>query len=437
MFSPGHSLRQKWHATIASAAPALFYVFMTYPIILLASGFLLIAFVIEYLGRRFRFPSVIALIVAGFIGNPLITSSGYTLSGLDILVPVLGTVGLIFIVLEGAADIELRRERLPLIVGASVAAVGGMLACITAFSLLAVSLLQLAPFQAVLLAIPFAVISSAVAIPSSGFLPVHDREFVVYESSISDIIGVLLFFSMARSDGSFFGALGSFVGGGILSLLISIVCALGLVLLLMRINGYIRFIPLLAGLFGLYALGELMHLSSLIMVLLFGLALNNPQLVVRIPFFRHWVDDSYTTTLNEFKVLLVELTFAIRGFFFILLGFSTKIADLISWEAWLAAMLMVCIIYASRYLILKLGRHEQIRALTWFAPRGLITILLYITAKATLVLPSYIDGAVVIVVLTSSLLILVANRQIPQDAPPEKKIDQAGPEAKQLHHTPN
>jgi len=194
-------------------------------------------------------------------------------------------------------------------------------------------------------------------------------------------------------------------------LLTSIVCALGLVLLLMRISGQVRFIPLLAGLFGLYAIGELMHISSLIMVLLFGLALNNPQLITRIPFLSHWIDESYDTTLDEFKMILIELTFAIRGFFFILLGFSTKLEAIFSWSAWFAAMLILSVIYSSRYLLLKLRNHTQVDALTWLAPRGLITILLYLSAKEVWPLPEFLDGTVVIVVLTSSLLILQASRK--------------------------
>ena len=55
---------------------------------------------------------------------------------------------------------------------------------------------------AVLAAIPFAVISSAVAIPSSAGLADRVREFVIYESSLSDILGVLVFYSWLGANGS-------------------------------------------------------------------------------------------------------------------------------------------------------------------------------------------------------------------------------------------
>lgn len=152
-----------------------------------------------------------------------------------------------------------------------------------------------------------------------------------------------------------------------------------------------------------------MHLSPLIMVLLFGLALNNPTLITRFRPFRGWLDDSYEATLNEFKLLTVELTFAVRGFFFILLGYWTDLSDLVSWRAWLAAAFVLAVIYGSRHLMLRLIRSEFALPLTWIAPRGLITVLLFLAAKEHLPLPRYFDGTVMLVVLASATLIAVGR----------------------------
>ena len=46
---------------------------------------------------------------------------------------------------------------------------------------------------AVLFAIPLSIISSAVAIPSATGLIDHEREFVIYESTFSDILGIMIF----------------------------------------------------------------------------------------------------------------------------------------------------------------------------------------------------------------------------------------------------
>lgn len=382
---------------------------MTYQAILTASVFLLLAFGIERFGRVSGIPSVIVLIAVGFAGKPVLASFGLKLEGIDVAVPIIGAIGLILIVLEGALDIELRRDRLRAVAGAFLMAGVGFALCVAAFTIAAHQIMSLTLLHAVILAVPFAVISSAVAIPSSSFLSPQGREFVVYESSVSDILGVMVFFALANSKGTVTDVFLGFIGGGVLSLLLAAVCAVGLVLILMRIDGHVRFIPLLAGLFGLYAAGKLMHLSPLIMVLLFGLALNNPTLITRFRPFKHWLDDSYEATLNEFKVLTLELTFAVRGFFFILLGYWTDLSDLASIEAWVTTLFVLVVIYGSRYFMLRIARTALADSLTWIAPRGLITVLLFLSAKETLSLPHYLDGAVMLVVLISATLVAVAR----------------------------
>lgn len=385
---------------------------LTYAAILTASCVLLLAFAIERGCHALKVPSVIALIAAGLVLRPLIEEFHFTPRGLDIVVPIIGTLGLILIVLEGAMDIKLKRERMRAVLSAVGVAVGGVVAVIAAFTGFAALAFDLPLLKAMLLAIPFAVISSAVAISSSGFLPSEQKEFVVYESSISDIFGVLLFFSLLNSDGTVSGAIAAFAGGGAISLALSILFAVGLVLILMRIDGHVRFIPLLAGLFGLYALGELLHLSPLILVLLFGLTLNNRQLLSRFSIFRNWFDDSYDERLNQFKMLVLELTFAVRGFFFLLLGYWSKPADMTSLNAWLVAAVILVTIYASRYLLLRAARQPMADVVTWIAPRGLVTVLLLLHAQNALQVPGYLNGAVIIVVLVSSALIGIARLKL-------------------------
>jgi NhaP-type Na+/H+ or K+/H+ antiporter len=178
---------------------------------------------------------------------------------------------------------------------------------------------------------------------------------------------------------------------------------------------------LLAGLFALYAFGKLLHLSPLIMVLFLGLLLNKPELVTRFAPLRNWVADDYPATLSEFKTLVVELTFVVRGFFFVLLGYWADMSDLISPWAWLAALMVLAVIFGSRFALLKfMSTPVDYRLLLWIAPRGLITVLLFLEAREVFELPGYLNGAVTLVVLGSSAMILVTRKihakQTPQDA---------------------
>jgi len=389
---------------------------MPYPAILSASLFLLVVFGIERICRRWGVPSVIVLVASGLLAQPALNSIGVQFTWTGMLVPIVGTIGLVLIVLEGALDIELKRERFRLISTTFLLATAGFVICVVIFASIARLTLDVSLVQAVLLATPFAVISSAVAIPSSDFLPPKKREFLVYESSMSDIIGVLVFFSLLGSDGSIKGALLSLLGGGVLSLLLSVLCSVALMLVLLRVDGHIRFVPLLAGLFALYATGKLLHLSPLIMVLFFGLLLNKPSLVTRFRPFHNWVDADYGVTLSEFKTLVVELTFVVRGFFFVLLGYWTNLADLVSLSAWLAAALVLLVIFGSRFVLLWLMLRTSTSPLLWIAPRGLITVLLFLTVRETLIIPGHLSGTVMLVVLGSSALILAARFMSNNDA---------------------
>ena len=399
---------------------------MTDQAIFVASIILLLAFAVERLGKVSGVPSVVILILIGLIGKPAMEIGGLELSGLDTAVPVIGTIGLILIVLEGAFDIDLHKDKLRHAKSAFLMAGAGLIGCTLVLASAANLILDLSIQQALILAVPLSVISSAVAIPSSAFLPAEGREFVVYESSVSDILGILIFFTLLASDGTLAGTLSKLVGGGLLSLALGSICAAGLLLILIRIDGHIRFIPLLAGLFALYAGGKMMHLSPLIMVLLFGLVINNPQLFSHLRGFRRLDSNSYDATLAEFKTLTMELTFAVRGFFFILLGYWTDLSTLLSVAAWAAAALILVVIFTMRLLLLRWLQHDLTDALAWIAPRGLITVLLFLAAKDAMALPAFLDGAVLLVVLVSAILISIGRLQWAKAGAPAEKLNAAG-----------
>lgn len=107
--------------------------------------------------------------------------------------PILGTIGLIVIVLEGSLDLELNKSKLPLVRKTVLVAFIPMI--ILGFTL-AGTFVYFGGYNfkdSLTSAIPLCVISSAIAIPSVKYLTKQNREFVTYESSISDILGVLFF----------------------------------------------------------------------------------------------------------------------------------------------------------------------------------------------------------------------------------------------------
>lgn len=383
---------------------------MTNTAILAASGLLLLAYGIEHFGRHFRLPSVVLLIIVGLVARQVLDAFGWQFHWVEPIVPVIGTIGLILIVLEGALDLTVSRERQALIVTAAASSLAGFLASLGAFALIFGALLRFQPDIAVMAAIPFAVVSSAVAIPSAAGLADRTREFVVYESSFSDILGVLVFYAWVSAEGSMEGFAMDLVGGGAISLVAAVLSAIALFYFINQIAGHVRFLPLLAGLVFLYAIGKEMHLSPLIVVLVCGLIINNPNLVTWHARLRDLQNETYRQTLHEFKGLVAELTFAMKSFFFLLLGYWTEVRSMLSVEAVLVAIAGIAAILGTRWLILKALRREGIAQLLWIAPRGLITVLLFLSARETGKLDAFPFGAVMLVVLVTSALTAMAHR---------------------------
>jgi NhaP-type Na+/H+ or K+/H+ antiporter len=197
----------------------------------------------------------------------------------------------------------------------------------------------------------------------------------------------------------------------------------------------VRFLPLLAGLVFLYAIGKELHLSPLIVVLVCGLVINNPRLLTWHKRLRRMQTESYAQTLREFKGLVAELTFAAKSFFFLLLGYWTDVKSMLSIEAWLIALAGIAFILASRWLLLRALRQEGIAQLVWIAPRGLITVLLFLSAREHGSIDNFPFGAVMLVVLVTAAMTGLAHRGAHAEdaAAPEGT---AAPEARTESQTP-
>jgi len=129
------------------------------------------------------------------------------------------------------------------------------------------------------------------------------------------------------------------------------------------------------------------------------------------------VRDGYEDTLAEFKGLVAELTFAVRSFFFLLLGYWTEIGHMREARAALVAAAVVAAIYLTRRLLLGALRQPEAARLLWLAPRGLITVLLFLAGLDAGRLQEFPFGAVMLVVLATAALTSLAHRGARDEAP--------------------
>src|SRR6478735_1794214 len=173
---------------------------MTVTIIITFCVLLLIAYVFDLSASKTKIPSVILLLILGWSVRQLTSYLDFKLPDLSSVLPVLGTVGLILIVLEGSLELELNASKFKLI---RKSFIGSLLSLLALAFILAFLFRHFGGYNlkdSLVNAIPFCVISSAIAIPSVRNIDAGQKEFVIYESSLSDILGVLIFNFLALNE---------------------------------------------------------------------------------------------------------------------------------------------------------------------------------------------------------------------------------------------
>ncbi|MFD2522690.1 cation:proton antiporter [Emticicia soli] len=350
---------------------------MTNTIIIIICSLILIAYLFDISAKNTKIPGVVLLLSVGIVAHIITNSLNLRIPNLEPYLPVIGTIGLILIVLEGALELEIKAEKRKLFVSTVQSAVLGLVL----FSImLAVGLYYLThqPFLNCLInAIPLGIISSAIAIPSVKNLSAGNREFVIYESSISDILGIIFFNFLVLHNSFGIATFTSFIFDIIIIIALSVVASIALGSMISKLSHHIKYIPIITILILFYIITKIYHLPSLVLVLAFGLFLNNAHLI-KFDFMRKWINlETIKTEVNSFEHLIAEVTFVIRSFFFIMFGYYTDLDSLLSLPDFVNAMLILVFIFGGRYLIFALLK-IKIEPLIYIAPRGLITILLFL-----------------------------------------------------------
>lgn len=386
----------------------------TYTTLVVLSTLVIFSYLFDLFAKRTRFPSVLLLLVTGIALRLLTGWLGIRTFDPMLMLAVLGNVGLILIVLEGALEIRFEPAKLGLIRRAFLSALLVMLTTTLLIAGLLHVLGGMRWYICLLNAVPFSIISSAIAIPSAAGLPSHDREFVIYESSFSDILGIVLFdfllYNQAFTSRSFVG-LGSDV---IAILVIAVVCCLALMWLMGVIQHHIKFFLIISALILVYALAKEVHLSSLIIVLAFGLLLNNADSLRHRLFQRYLHYERLPADLEQMKMLTAESAFLIRTFFFLLFGFSMEIGELARMPVLALGALIVGAIYLARIGSMALVAPREGDRAGFIAPRGLISILLFFSIPIQQMHPLMQDGVLFVVILCTSLIMsftLLASRR--------------------------
>lgn len=379
----------------------------TYHILIVLCVVTIISYIFNIISDRMKVPSVILLIVCGMILK--VVGDQYQM---NFLVPrtvleLLGVIGLIMIVLEGALDLKITPDKKKLIIRSLLSAVSVLFITTIAIADILHFAFEIPFKQALPYSVAMGVISSAIAIPSVNNLSADKREFIIYESTFSDILGIMLF-NYVISDKLLSLNTGLvFVWNLVLISLISIICTVLVLVLLKYLKGHIKVFLILSILILVYSLSKQWHLPSLFFILVFGLVLNNTE-----PFLKGWItgflDPRKLNSVNrELKGMTAELAFLIRTFFFLLFGYSIDLSLIISVPVLITGSIIILVILLIRYVFLRYISKTNVFPELFIAPRGLITVILFYSIPIELMSDKFNEGVLSFVILISGLIMML------------------------------
>ena len=398
----------------------------TYTLLIEGSVIIILSFIFGEIAKRTNVPSVLMLIILGILMKIGMDAFGI-MENVDFLplLEVLGVVGLIMIVLEAALELKLEKDKY-LAIGKAmlIALLGLVFSTWAAAEILEYFVEGMDSTTAWLYATPLSILSSAIIIPSVTGLKNEKKEFHIYESTFSDILGIMLFYfltsqlhggtgelgldgELAESAEHSSGAL-AYGGKVLITIVVSLIASYGIVLIFQRIKSHVKLFLLIAVLLLLYGIGKKFHLSSLIIILVFGLMIANMRLFFQGPLKKLL---NYKKALHIYEglhVVTIETAFVIRTFFFVIFGLTIVLSSLASWTVAMVSILIILSIYLIRFIILRILIGSDILPQLFVAPRGLITVLLFYAIPVEVQVAGFEPGILLFIIIGTSLIMTLA-----------------------------
>lgn len=377
-----------------------------YNILIAVSILIILSYLFNLISGKIKVPSVILLLLTGIGLQFLVKETEYTFSETKFPLELLGIIGLIFIVLEGSLDLKITRQKLPLIGKSLISASLILIATSGLIGWILIEFIELPLGTAFVYAVPLGVISSAIAIPSVTKLSEEKREFIVYESTFSDIIGIMLFNYIIIGNITSGDSIASFFINLFIMLIVSAISTGLLLFLLNYTRSHIKFYLIFAILILIYSISKMFHLSPLLFILIFGLMLNNANLFIKGRLANYLHLEKLQSTTEELKIITAETAFIVRTFFFILFGYSINLFLFNDSKVILIGSLITATILLTRFIFLRFISKSNIFPEIFIAPRGLITIVLFYSLPLKFQTEKFNEGILFFVIIASSIMMM-------------------------------
>ncbi|MGL5785806.1 MAG: hypothetical protein ACRCX4_03155 [Bacteroidales bacterium] len=381
---------------------------MTRELLVFFSFLVVFSYILEVFSKKIRIPAVIFLIASGMAIGWIGRSFSVKIPDITPYLMLIGGVSLVLVVLQGAMELKWTPQKNKMILNMLLMCILPMIT----LSFMVASFFYFknhTPFtQTLYNVIPIAIISSAIAIPAAQLLNHKAREQIVYESSFSDILGILFFDFVFRDHGDLLKESGLFVAelGG--TFILTVLATILIAWLLGYIPSGIRFIPILGTLVFVFEVAEYFQLPALIFIFVFGLFIGNLERFINLPLLHHIKPERILNHTGEFYNIVTELGFLARSFFFLTLGLYVKPSLFVDYHALIWASGILLLAFFIRFLYLKLLR-IHVKPNILFAPRGLVTILLFLYIPAGKHIEAISFNVVIMVVLLFTLVLAIVG----------------------------
>lgn len=381
-----------------------------YLLIIGGSLIVIISFVFNFVSKKTNIPSVLLLMILGvalqflvpsLVDNPLIKKS----------LIIVGKIGLILIVLEAALDLKLSKDKIGLIIKSFLVALIALVGSSILIAFCIQFFLDSSFYNSLVYAVPLSIMSSAIIIPSVSSLAEEKKEFMIYESTFSDILGII-FFQFLTTENDFNSTQDVIIGVSsniAITIFVAIIFSYVAVWVFNQLTSHVKLFLIISVLTLMYGIGSVYHLSSLIIILFFGIILNNVNVFFRGPLKELIDKEKLKPVFHEFHIVTLESAFFLRTFFFVIFGLTISLASLVDFHVAIQSIVFVAILYIVRFIVLKVILwNKEITPQLWIAPRGLITVLLFYTIPLDKYeIPDFQQGVLLYAILITSIIMTI------------------------------
>ena len=172
----------------------------------------------------------------------------------------------------------------------------------------------------------------------------------------------------------------------------------------------------------IYALSKIYHLPALIFIVVFGLFLGNLEELKGIKWIKNLKPEILNKEVHKFREITAEATFLIRTLFFLLFGYLINLEELADTKTLVWSLSISGGIFLVRFIQLKVFKIDLL-PLLFIAPRGLITILLFISIPINQNI-SLVNNSMIIQIIVITALVMMIGlmfNKIVVNIPEEKE----------------